>query len=1513
MGLFGESIGTLRNVGLEDVDVTSGSTSGFARTGSLAGWNNGTVTHSWASGSVTGVNNVGGLIGEQGQFQGALTSASYSHASVSGADNVGGLVGHVANGNVLATYATGSVTGTSDVGGLVGYNTEGAITASYATGGVSGSENVGGLAGGWFDGFGATITSSYHDAQTTGRVFGSGDDDNGSGTNADNNVLDAGETNRLLGGLTGALQSPTGYTGIYANWNLDLDNADDDGSHSTGQDDPWDFGANDEYPILRNVGGFQRLTDYDTDDDGLIDMDTLAKLDAIRYDLDGDGTATDDAYDDAFLGPMANMGCPATGCTGYELTADLDFDENGDDSITSADAAYWNGGAGWDPIGDSSNPFTTVFEGNGHTISNLFISRGATSAVGLFGVIGSGGVVRNVGLVDADVTGSSSVGALAGVNQGRVVASWAIGGAVTGNHNGGGLVGYNDSLGVVSASYAAVSVSNSGGSNFGGLAGINLGEVTASYATGSVKLPSSGSAAGGLVGLNEGGSITASYATGAVSASVEITIGGLVGSSTGGAITDSYWDTERSGQETSAGGTGKTGAELRAPTGYTGIYANWNLDLDGDSANDNPWDFGADYNNPTLRQAGGKQQGPGPVSGLTAVPSESTGQSSNLVVTWSAPTDRGDGTLGDPLAGIYVVRHDNEVGDTWRTTIISLETVADFGTTYTIASPVADAYRVEVWAIGAGAAHTEGKRVRIGLPGPPMMGLTSFDRRIDVSWSAHADTGGSAISGYHLQYRLVGPPVMVNGESVPIAWTTLTLPSAATSRSFTGLDAGETYEFRLAATNADGTGVYAGPFSAIASAVIDYDSDGDGLLEIRTLEQLNAVRWDVDGDGMVTDDTGTADVDEAAIYVAAFPQAAPNMGCPMTGCTGYELMADLDFDVDGNGVVDANDGRTDTNGDSVLDAADDADVDADDDDNIDGGAFWNGGAGWRPLGTGVDKFVAVFEGNGHTIANLFFDRGPNFNNWDRVGLFGRLGDDGLTPPRGATIRNLVLTGASVAGDDRVGILTGQTYSTTTISNVRVSGAATGRRYVGGLIGVVGEDTRISRASASGSVTASNNQAGGLVGENKGDIAASYAAVAVSGNANVGGLVGHNDDGAILASYATGSVNSNASNVGGVVGLNGGDIIASYSTGAVSRSGGSTLGVGGLVGNDDLSGTVSNSYWDTESSGQSTSRTGTGKTGAELRAPTAYGSGTDIYANWNLDLDNADGDNSHSTGQDNPWDFGAAHNYPTLRNAPGNQKGPGPVRDMTATRPAGETTVRWTAPLRSGDGAITGYEYRISTDGGSTWDSPGWAPTRDDVRLHTFSAQPEGSYTVEARAVSDAAHQRGVAQRLVPPQNAPQNLSVLLYTGRVDLFWDAPHDDGGPDVTGYAVQYKASSDTAWLTANVVITGRSASITGLTNGTTYKRARCGGERPGRGDVLRRHRCGSHGDPAPPRSADRPDPDSRQPAHGGVLDGAQGPGQPAPHRLLGAVPGGGSDRVVDLGPQRRRHDRHHHRADQ
>ena len=78
------------------------------------------------------------------------------------------------------------------------------------------------------------------------------------------------------------------------------------------------------------------------------------------------------------------------------------------------------------------------------------------------------------------------------------------------------------------------------------------------------------------------------------------------------------------------------------------------------------------------------------------------------------------------------------------------------------------------------------------------------------------------------------------------------------------------------------------PPPAAAQAVTDYDADDDGLIDINNLDQLNAIRWDLDGNGYpVAANTGT--------YLAAFPNrdtaADSRMGCPAGNCRGYELMA----------------------------------------------------------------------------------------------------------------------------------------------------------------------------------------------------------------------------------------------------------------------------------------------------------------------------------------------------------------------------------------------------------------------------------------------------------------------------------------------------------------------------------------------------------------------------------------------------------------------------------------------
>ena len=135
----------------------------------------------------------------------------------------------------------------------------------------------------------------------------------------------------------------------------------------------------------------------------------------------------------------------------------------------------------------------------------------------------------------------------------------------------------------------------------GGLVGYNNGTVAASYAAGPVTATTAGSGAGGLVGrMGFGGNrITASYATGAVSGP-----GGAVGGLVGHAmphdrVEASYWDTETSGV-TRGGGAGQTTAALQEPTEYTGLYAAWDVDVDGDGEPDAAWDFGTSSAYPAL-------------------------------------------------------------------------------------------------------------------------------------------------------------------------------------------------------------------------------------------------------------------------------------------------------------------------------------------------------------------------------------------------------------------------------------------------------------------------------------------------------------------------------------------------------------------------------------------------------------------------------------------------------------------------------------------------------------------------------------------------------------------------------------------------------------------------------------------------------------------------------------------------------------------------------------------------
>ena len=329
----------------------------------------------------------------------------------------------------------------------------------------------------------------------------------------------------------------------------------------------------------------------------------------------------------------------------------------------------------------------------------------------------------------------------------------------------------------------------------------------------------------------------------------------------------------------------------------------------------------------------------------------------------------------------------------------------------------------------------------------------------------------------------------------------------------------------------------------------DIDEDNDGLIELCYLEDVDAMRHDLGGTSLKRGDD------------------ILNSGCPSGGCNGYELVRNLDFSDDTSYSSTAN---------KVIYTVDDYEDSND--------------SGWQPIGdyTNVldnNPFNSIFEGNGHTIANLMINR-PNAG---RVGLFSYTGSS-------SKISNIGLLNVRINGQIRPGGLISFNDGAA-ITNSYATGFVNGADGAGGLIGYSTGGT-ITNSYATASVDTKKEPAGGLIGwQNTDSITNSYATGAVKGRLWAGGLVGYGTDGTITNSYATGS------------------------------------GKGGLVGAKSSNGNhrTEKSYWDTETSGITTSAGGEGKTTDELQSPTAA---TGIYSSWSTDN----------------WDFGSTGEYPALKYA-----------------------------------------------------------------------------------------------------------------------------------------------------------------------------------------------------------------------------------------------------------------------
>ncbi|WP_157182314.1 YDG domain-containing protein [Methylobacterium sp. WSM2598] len=778
------------------------------------------------------------------------------------------------------------------------------------------------------------------------------------------------------------------------------------------------------------------------------------------------------------------------------------------------------------PIGSSSAQFTGLFDGRGGVIRGLTINRPALDNVGLFGVTGAGSLVRGIGLV---------------------------GGSVTGKSNVGGLVG-NTSRGTITQVYASGSVT--GGSNIGGLVGFSSGIITQAYASGGV---TGASYVGGLVGAHFGlGTITQTYASGRVTGTSYV--GGLVGAANTPIIA-SFWDTETTGQGTSAGGmgTGLTTASARQARSYAG------------------WSFTTDwYQAADLRPIGRWEAAPAGADGTAIITNLHQLQlmGTNLAGRYRLAADIDAGATkaaaGADASGVFGPGGFVPVGDDTAPFSGSLDGAGHVVTGLTIARPSQDA----VGLIGALASG--GGLTRIGLVGGSVSGSNKVGSLVGSNAGTLSQTYSTASVSGHGQR--VGGLVGHNEGTISQAYATGSVSGDSTVGGLAGDNSG-TISQAYATGSVTGDSTVGGLVGNInggsiqqtyASGRVTGATGVGGLLGNGT-GSVSSSFWDTETTGQAISAGGSG---ATGLTTAQARQARSYTGWNFMG--NWFQIADLrpigrweaaQPGADGTALI--------TNPHQlqlvIANLAGSYALAADLDASATAGAgaadIWGGG-GFVPLGTDALRFSGAFDGRGHVISGLTINAPTS----DFVGLFGAVSAAGR-------VARIGLAGSRITGRDKVGALAGSS------------------------------DGTILQASATGRVSGGTG-VGGLVGSSSGRIAQVSATGPVSGAGSVGGLVGAVTAGTLSQAYATGEVTGGA-DVGGLVGSSGGSIAQSYASGPVVALADPSK-AGGLVGTG--TGSVTSSYWDTNTTLQASSAGGgTGLTTAQARQAGSY-------AGWNFTTD-----------------------------------------------------------------------------------------------------------------------------------------------------------------------------------------------------------------------------------------------------------------------------------------------------
>ncbi|MDZ4263455.1 MAG: GLUG motif-containing protein, partial [Pseudomonadota bacterium] len=897
-------------------------------------------------------------------------------------------------------------------------------------------------------------------------------------------------------------------------------------------------------------------------------------------------------------------------------------------NIDAAATSGWNAGTGFLSVGDGGSRYTGTFDGLGHTISNLTINRPTTDFVGLFGYSNSTATARNVGLIDASVTGQNYVGALIAVNNGggggSISNSYATG-TISGTNYVGGLMGIIANDKSMSNSYATTVVS--GSSRVGGLVGATLnleGAISNSYATGNVTGGVSSEFVGGLIGrVEKGGVISNNYATGTVSGTDFV--GGLIGESLGGSINNGYATGAVSGSSyvgglvgrnigvTGGDGYGSTGANGSAGTvnnsyatgavtgssnvgglvggniagngGYGETDSSNNLGIGGNGGSatiNTSYAMGAVTGGSSVGGLVGKNTGGDDGSAYSGGIGGIGGAATASASYWNTTTSgRASSAGGGGLTSTQAKTASNFTGFTFTTTpgatgnnwvMVDVDgTLNNAGGAVGATGPmlaseystdILNAHQLQLMAMAPAANYTLSANINAAATGNSsgVWGSAGF---VSIGNAGANFTGTLDGLGYTISNLTVSANNQAGGLFGSVSYATiqnLNLNNVTISALPAGALAGNVDNSTITNVTASNISVKhlgSDPWGAKGGLIGNATNSTLSQLHVTGTSALNQgttgnTGWLTGGlVGLLSASTLDSSSSNATIYnggihVGGLVARSSNSTVSNSTATGNVTAAMYGI----GGLI----GRQQY-GSSTLNSSATG--------NVVGGRDVGGlvGSGNSTSGL-IDGSFATGTVTGGTYSS-------------------RANTGGLVGTFKGTISNAYASG-NVSGDSAVGGLVG--FSSGAISNSYSNASnITGTSAVGGLVGnndTAGSITG-SQVTGTGTVTASGDYSGGLVGQNLGSIASSTVASGstVTGANNVGGLVGVN--GGFTNSSATISLSTSAASVslpdtgtlaGGLVGRNFGVITDSNSTGLLT-AGINTFGLGGLTGIS--SGTISN--------------------------------------------------------------------------------------------------------------------------------------------------------------------------------------------------------------------------------------------------------------------------------------------------------------------------------------------------